>query len=63
MPASMRPKRQSRVDTNGEDLEIVEAPTFSTSSFAAMPTPSSFADDGLTEMTVNVQQQYSGSGK
>jgi hypothetical protein len=63
MPASMRPKRKSQVDVNGEDLEMVEAPTFLNSSFPAMPTPSSFADDGPAEVTVNVRQHYSGPGK
>lgn len=63
MLPSMRPKRKSRVDTNGEDLEIVEAPTVSTSSFPAMPTPSSFVDDGPAEVTVNGRQRGSGPGK
>ena len=63
MPSSMKPKRKPRMDTNGEDLEMVEAPTVSTSSFPAMPTPASFADDGPAEVTVNGQQQGSGPGK
>jgi hypothetical protein len=63
MPSSARPKRKSRADTNGEDLEMLEAPTISTSSFPAMPTPSSFADDGPAEVTVNGRQQYSGPSK
>jgi len=63
MPSSMRPERRSRVDANGDDLEIVEAPTVSTGSFPAMPTPSSFADDGLVEVIVNRQQRDSGPGK
>jgi hypothetical protein len=63
MPSSMKPKRRSRVGNNGEDFEMAEGPTVSTSSFPAMPTPSSFADDGPVEMTVNDRQLGSGPGK
>lgn len=63
MPTSMKPKRKSRADINVVDLEMPEAPSFSTSSFPAMPTPSSFADDGPAEVTVNSRQEGSGPGK
>lgn len=63
MPSSMRPKRKSRADLNEVDLEMPEAPSFSTSSFPAMPTPSSFADDGPAEVNLNGGQRASGLGK
>jgi hypothetical protein len=63
MPSSMKPKRKSRADVNEVDLEMAEAPSFSTSSFPAMPTPSSFVDDSLFDIAINDQQQISGSGK
>jgi hypothetical protein len=63
MPSPMKPKRKARADVNEVDLEMFEAPSFSTSSFPAMPTPSSFADDGPAEVTANGRQRGSGIGK
>ena len=63
MPSSTKPKRKSRADVNEVDPEMPEAPSFSTSSFPAMPTPVSFADDGLADGIVNSRQRGSGPGK
>jgi len=63
MPSSTKPKKKARADVNEEDLEMHEAPLFSTNPFPAMPTPSSFADDGPSEVTSNGRQLVSGGGK
>lgn len=63
MPSSIRPKRKSRAELPERDADMTDAPTVSVSSFAAMPTPSSFAADSGIETPIDGLRRESTAGE